>query len=199
MLLGTPRLLLRQVTPADAELLRTLDADPAVMHFVSGGRPTSLSAVTDWVIPRMQAQARDHGTGMWLLFPSPGQSAPADTFLGWVTLRTPRHSRRYEAELSYRLRREAWGRGYAAEASAAVIARAFTTTPINRIFAGTHVNHTASRSVMNQLGMRLAADTDAQGLADPDAVVEYELLRDNWMAARGRHAAAPLGRHARPA
>lgn len=189
---GTPRLRLRPVTPDDAGRLAALDADPEVMRFVSGGAPTDPRHVRDWVIPRMQAQHRDHGTGMWLIF-----AAGDGDFLGWVTVRTPRHSRAGEAELSYRLARSAWGHGYAAEASAAVIARAFTDTPVERIFAGTHVGHRASRRVMERLGMRLAADTDVTGLDDPDAVVEYELLRDHWAASRGRHAAPYSARHAR--
>ncbi len=164
------------------------------MRFVSGGSPTSARHVTDWVIPRMQAQQHEHGTGMWLIFPA---GTGDDGFLGWVTLRTPRHSGPGEAELSYRLARSAWGRGYAAEASAAVIARAFTATGVERIFAGTHIGHHASRRVMERLGMRLAADTDPAGLDDPDAVVEYELLRGQWSATRGRHCAPHTARHSR--
>lgn len=199
MLLNTARLNLRPVENSDADRLRALDADPAVMRFVSGGPATSAATLTEWVIPRMQVQQRDHGTGMWLLSSPGSPGADGDGFLGWVQLRTPRHSRAGELELSYRLRRPAWGHGYASEAAAALIAVMFTSTGTTRIFAGTHVVHSASRRVMERLGMRLAADSDAVDLTRPDAVVEYEILREQWLTTRGRGAARASGAAARPA
>ncbi len=182
VLLHTRRLRLRPVTPADVDLLTRLDADPEVMRFVSGGPATGRATIADWVIPRMQAQHREYGTGMWLLSPLGDDEA----FAGWIQLRTPRHGGTDELELSYRLPRDAWGRGYAAEAANALIAMMFTQTPTTRIFAGTHVVHTASVRVMEKLGMRLAADSAAVDLTGPDAVVEYEILREQWQATRGR-------------
>lgn len=191
MLLNTARLRLRPVEPTDLHRLTALDADPEVMRFVSGGPATSEATIADWVIPRMQSQQREHGTGMWVLSavaPPEGTPAGGGDFLGWVQLRTPRHSAAGELELSYRLHRWAWGHGYASEAAAALIAVMFTGTGATRIFAGTHVVHTASRRVMERLGMRLAADTDAAALTRPEAVVEYELLREQWLSTRGRGA-----------
>lgn len=182
MLLHTRRLRLRPVVPDDLDRLVELDADPAVMRFVSGGPATSRQTIAEWVIPRMQAQYREYGTGMWIVSPD---EAPADV-LGWVQVRTPRHSDAGELELSYRLRRSAWGHGYVTEASHALITLMFSDTPATRIFAGTHVGHAASRAVMEKLGMRLAASTDVRALTSPDSVVEYELLRQHWLATRGR-------------
>ena len=180
MLLNTDRLLLRPVQPTDRDLLVALDADPEVMRFVSGGPATSPETVAEWIIPRTQEQQRAHGTGMWLQFTGAGE------FAGWVQLRTPRHSSAAELELSYRLPRGMWGHGYAAEGAAALVSVMFTTTDTQRIFAGTHMVHGASRRVMERLGMRLAADSDATALGHPDAMVEYEILRHQWAATRGR-------------
>lgn len=186
--LFTSRLSLRPVDSADADLLIALDADAEVMRYVSGGVPTPPTTITDWVIPRMQAQQREYGTGMWLLF-----DVDTADFAGWVQLRTPRHSGTPELELSYRLPRAVWGRGLASEAAGALIAAIFTSTPTSRIFAGTDVDHHSSRRVLERLGMRLAADTDVAALTQPDACVEYEILRDGWATGRGRGA---LGRAA---
>lgn len=180
-----------------------LDADPAVMRFVSGGAATGTAEIADWVIPRMQAAQREHGTGMWVLHLRAGTvDDGADfhngaDFVGWVQLRTPRHSRAAELELSYRLRRRHWGRGLAAEASAALIAVLFAESEVDRIFASTHPANTASRRVMEKLGMRLAAGTGADGRyfdatgsdGSGEADVEYELLREQWLVTRGRAAA----------
>lgn len=152
------------------------------MRFVSGGTSTSAATIADWVIPRMQVQQRDHGTGMWLIL---AHTASFDDgadgrFAGWVQLRTPRHSAGSELELSYRLRRAAWGRGYAAEASQTLIDSIFRARPIDRVFAGTQLGHTASRRVLERLGMRLSADTDLRLLTSPESLIEYELLRTMW-------------------
>ena len=169
------------------------------MRFVSGGAATGTAEIADWVIPRMQAAQREHGTGMWVLHLRAGAGDEAADFVGWVQLRTPRHSRAAELELSYRLRRRHWGRGLAAEASAALIAVLFAESEVDRIFASTHPANTASRRVMEKLGMRLAAGTGADGryfdAAEPaesvdgaEADVEYELLREQWLLTRGRAA-----------
>ena len=38
--LETKRLILRRFTPDDVDLVTALDADPAVMRYINGGRPT---------------------------------------------------------------------------------------------------------------------------------------------------------------
>ncbi|ALG84957.1 GNAT family N-acetyltransferase [Gordonia phthalatica] len=193
--IGTRRLRLRPVAPADAALLRTLDADPEVMRFVSGGEATPLSSIVDWVIPRSQAQFREHGTGLWLAF-----DRRTERMAGWVWLRLPRHSAVPELELSYRLARESWHRGLATEAARALIDLAFTTTDTGRVFASTHPDNIRSQRVMQKLGMRLATEGLRREQFDDGFTgqdVEYELVRNDWVRNRvpGRHAAT--GRHHR--
>ncbi|MFT4088220.1 MAG: GNAT family N-acetyltransferase [Gordonia sp. (in: high G+C Gram-positive bacteria)] len=188
MVIDSRQLSLHPVSAADLDDLVRLDSDPEVMRFVSGGPATPVATIADWIIPRAVAQQHEYGTGMWIV-----RRRDDQRFAGWVQLRTPRHSSACELELSYRLGRNHWGRGYATEASAALIAAMFTSTPAQRIFASTHIAHTSSRRVMEKLGMRLAAATrlpDEDGDGEPDDV-EFELLREHWLARRGRHAAAP--------
>ena len=167
---------------------------PSVMHFVTGGEPTSREEIADWVIPRSQAQFAAHGAGMWT-----ARLRRTDEFVGWVQLRRPRHTVDDELELSYRLARSHWGRGLATEAASALIAVAFCSTDTRRIFAGTHLDHAASQAVMRRLGMRLAPSSlSLDGLSGgaPDGDVEYEILREQWSATRGRHTSStPAGRH----
>ena len=58
------------------------------------------------------------------------------------------------AELGYRLRREAWGQGYATEGSQALLDHAFHTLGLPRVWAVTMAVNTGSRAVMSRLGMR---------------------------------------------
>lgn len=197
--IGTQRLRLRPVVLSDAPLLARLDSDREVMRFVSGGEPTPTATIVDWVIPRSQAQFRDHDTGLWVAF-----DRRTEAFAGWVWLRLPRHSPLIELELSYRLPRESWHRGLATEAASALMAFAFTATDTERVFASTHPDNVRSQRVMQKLGMRLAAGhlTPEQfddGFTGSD--VEYEVLRNDWRRQRGpAHALPPDSRttHAAP-
>lgn len=179
------------MAPHDAPLLHGLDADPVVMEFVTGGEATAPAMITDWVIPRSQAQFRECGTGLWVAF-----DRRTRLFTGWVWLRAPRHSAVPELELSYRLRRESWHRGLATEAASALISVAFTETGTERIFASTHPDNMRSQRVMQKLGMRLAAEHLRREQFDDGFTghdVEYEICRADWLRTRRPAAVAPSG------
>lgn len=186
MVIDTPRLALAPVTDRDVDDLCRLDADRAVMRFVNGGIPTPRRDVADWVIPRAQAEFAAHGTGLWTI-----RRHADGSFVGWVSLRTPRHSNQDELELSYRLRTDGWGRGVATEATLALVTMAFDDLGTHRIFASTLAANTASRRVMQKLGMRLSAIhiSDEQILSGFEREeVEYELMRTHWFGRIPRHA-----------
>ncbi|MFT4126213.1 MAG: GNAT family N-acetyltransferase [Gordonia sp. (in: high G+C Gram-positive bacteria)] len=172
----TRRMQLRPVDRRDIDDLVGLDADPAVMRFVNGGQATPRTTVEDWVLPRALTEfAAGHG-GMWVAV-----DQRYGAFLGWLWLRAPRHSNRPELELSYRLRREYWGRGLATEAARAALGLAFDEFAAGRVFASTMATHISSRRVMEKLGMRICSIHLSGG--EPGAAiseVEYEVLRADW-------------------
>ena len=49
--LETDRLFLRPFTAADADLLIELDSDPAVMRYLTGGKPTPPQDVRERILP----------------------------------------------------------------------------------------------------------------------------------------------------
>jgi RimJ/RimL family protein N-acetyltransferase len=49
--LETGRLILRRFTPDDVDLVTALDADPAVMRYINGGRPTPRDEIRDDYLP----------------------------------------------------------------------------------------------------------------------------------------------------
>ena len=118
-LLVTERMRLRHVTAADADLLVALDADPEVMHFITGGRTTPREEVVDDVLPAFLAHYE-----RWTWYGFFLAHARADgEFLGWFHLRP--HGDDDDPELGYRLRRAAWGRGLASEGAQALVDLAF--------------------------------------------------------------------------
>lgn len=179
----TRRLRLRPVETSDVDALVLLDSDPEVMRFVSGGRPTPRAEISDWVVPRARAELRTGRGGMWIAIDQRYQA-----FLGWVLLRAPRHSQRSEMELSYRLRRDTWGRGLATEAARAVVGVAFDELHTERVFASTTLRNSSSRRVMEKLAMRVSSvracsvDEIGPGAREHSGELEYELLRHHWEA-----------------
>ena len=58
-------------------------------------------------------------------------------------------------ELGYRLRRAAWGHGYATEGSIALVDKGFAEFGIERIVGWTMAVNTRSRRVLEKTGLRL--------------------------------------------
>ncbi|MGI5150482.1 GNAT family N-acetyltransferase [Plantactinospora sp. CA-294935] len=188
--LTTPRLVLREFTGADVDNLVALDADPEVMYFINGGRPTPREYVEQVVLPRWLRYYRESpGLGFWAV-----EERASGEFLGWFHLRPGEGHPADEPELGYRLRRSAWGRGYATEGSRALIDKAFAEQGVRRVLAETMVVNTASRRVMEKSGLRLVrvfhADWPDRIPGDEHGDVEYALDRADWQRQR---AAGPDG------
>jgi RimJ/RimL family protein N-acetyltransferase len=191
--LTTDRMVLRRFTQGDAERLLALDADPEVMRFL--GPVKSRAEIEAGVLPRfLSCHARHPGFGYWA-----AQDQAGDELIGWFGLRPVAPGRAWiddwpEASpgdtavvaLGYRLRRDAWGRGYGTEGARALVSRAFTEQGVSRVVATTMAVNTRSRRVLEKAGLR---HTRTVHLPWPDPLpgtehgeVEYELGRDDWSA-----------------
>jgi RimJ/RimL family protein N-acetyltransferase len=183
VVLETGRLVLRRLTPADADWLVELDSDPAVMRFITGGRATPRREIEDEILPAFLAyDTRGSGYGFWAAFERRGGD-----FVGWFHLRPRSGGPHDQPELGYRLRRAAWGRGYASEGSRALVRRAFEELGAARVVAETMAVNAASRRVMEHAGLRYVRSFH-QPWPDPiegDELgdVEYAITRDEWLAA----------------
>jgi RimJ/RimL family protein N-acetyltransferase len=173
-------LVLRRFTEDDVDDLVELDGDPEVMHFINGGRPTSRHEIETDVLPAfLDYYERFGGYGFWAaLEKSTGR------FVGWFHFRPAAADRPNEVELGYRLRRSAWGKGYATEGSRALIEKGFAEFGVQRVVAFTMVVNVASRRVLEKAGLRLVR-TFHQPWPDyiegeEEGDVEYALLRTEW-------------------
>jgi RimJ/RimL family protein N-acetyltransferase len=172
--LRTPRLILRRFTTGDVDNLVELDRDPQVMRFLTGGKPTPRPIVENTVLPRILDEYERLGGLGWFA------AEHAGAFVGWMALRPPGPDRLDEAELGYRLHRAVWGRGLATEGSRALVHKAFTELGVRRVFATTMAVNTASRRVMERVGLvhvrtfHLHFDDPIPGTEHGE--VEYELL-----------------------
>jgi RimJ/RimL family protein N-acetyltransferase len=178
--LVTDRLVLRRFTIADADNLVSLDADPEVMRFITGGIPTSRTEILDEVLPAFLGYyQRYEGYGFWAAI-----EKETGEFLGWFHFRPRAGAAPGEVELGYRLRKSAWGKGYATEGSRALIRAGFTQFGVRRVVAETMAVNLASRRVMEKAGLTLVRTfhqpwphpIDGDQFGD----VEYALDRAGW-------------------
>jgi RimJ/RimL family protein N-acetyltransferase len=178
--LATDRLVLRRFTIADAGNLVSLDADPEVMRFITGGIPTSRTEILDEVLPAFLGYyQRYEGYGFWAAI-----EKETGEFLGWFHFRPRAGAAPGEVELGYRLRKSAWGQGYATEGSRALIRAGFTQFGVQRVVAETMAVNLASRRVMEKAGLTLVRTfhqpwpfpIDGDQFGD----VEYALDRAGW-------------------
>jgi RimJ/RimL family protein N-acetyltransferase len=64
--LTTARLSLRRFTAADEDNLVSLNSDPEVMRYITGGQPTSREQIRDEIIPfHLAAYGKHPGFGTW--------------------------------------------------------------------------------------------------------------------------------------
>ena len=178
--LETERLVLRRFTEADADNLFELEGDPEVMRFLTGGRPTPREVIRTETLPRfLHYYERLEGFGFWAVI-----EKVTGEFLGWFEFRPPEGGGPGEVELGYRLRRSAWGKGYATEGSRALIRKGFTELGVRRVVAETMAVNTASRRVMKKAGLRLVR-TFYRSWPEPiegaeQGEVEYALRKADW-------------------
>lgn len=181
--LTTDRMRLRQFTVADLDNLHALDADPAVMRLLTNGVPTPLPVIRDEILPGiLRTYERSERHGRWA-----AEHLPTGDFLGWFSLDLPAGDPD-QAELGYRLRRAAWGHGYATEGARALVHAAFSRLGLRRVYAETMAVNTASRRVLEKAGLRyvrtfhLEFDDPIPGTEHGE--VEYSIERDTWLSAR---------------
>lgn len=178
--LETRRLVLRQFTAADVDNLVELDADPEVMRYVTGGLPTPRQEIEQVILPDWLAYyAESSHLGFWA-----AEEKATGQFIGWFHFRPGDGHADDEPELGYRLRRSAWGKGYATEGCRALIDDGFAKRGVRRVFAETMVVNAASRRVMEKCGLRQVrvfhGDWPYRIPGDEHGDVEYVLERADW-------------------
>ncbi|MEV0603407.1 GNAT family N-acetyltransferase [Streptomyces sp. NPDC050315] len=176
VLLETERLRLRAFTGADLDNLRDLHRDSQVMRFLDAGHPTPELLVTQY--------ARPAHFGYWA-----AEERATGAFLGWFEFRPTdengERERTAEVELGYRLRRAAWGKGYATEGARALVDRGFGEWGVERVMATTMAVNTGSRRVLEKCGLRYVR-TFHEEWAEPlpgaeHGDVEYALMVGEWV------------------
>jgi RimJ/RimL family protein N-acetyltransferase len=188
--LETERLTLRQFTKDDADNLFELDSDIEVIRFanigvIKGGKPldTDYETIRNRTLPRfLQYYQKYEGYGFWAAI-----EKSSNQFIGWFHFRPALDSQLnlnsglYEAsdiELGYRLRKAAWGKGYATEGSRALILKGFSELGTQRVVSSALATNAASIRVMEKAGLKFERKYLLQEI--DREVVKYALNKDKF-------------------
>ncbi|MFW5679073.1 MAG: GNAT family N-acetyltransferase [Pseudomonadota bacterium] len=145
--LTTARLTLRPPVPADGAAHAAMHADPEVMaHFQATLEGDAHAAF----MARAQAHRERHGFGFWTV-----ERRSDGAVAGLVGLLVPTFEAPFTpcVEISWRLARPFWGKGYALEAAAACLAFGFEDLALEEIVGFTVPANRRSWRLMEQLWM----------------------------------------------
>ncbi len=154
----TDRLRIRSWSDDDADALHAIYGDAETMRYIgTSGRPTPDVAATRRVMGALRRHESLHGFTIWPVDGLDGDRLIAVAGLTWVQTHGP------EVEAAYLVRRDRWGRGYAAEALRAILAAGRDQLGLERIVALAYADNHASRRVMEKAGMRADGTMAAYG------------------------------------
>jgi RimJ/RimL family protein N-acetyltransferase len=169
----TARLLLRHWREEDRAPFAEMGADAAVMeHF-----PALLSrAASDRFVDRVGSLLEGRGWGLWAV-----EELATGRFIGFTGLHVPDFEAPFlpATEIGWRLRRDAWGHGYATEAARGVLAVAFDDLERDQLVSFTAVPNVRSLAVMRRIGMSTdpSEDFDHPAIAAGSPVRRHVLFR----------------------
>ena len=146
-MLETERLILRMLTPDDAEVLYHIYHEPDVLQYFTQGPPESIDAGRA-AIQRHLLHHEQHGFGLWATV-----LRESGELIGRCGLLAQQLDGVAEIEVAYLLSRRFWGRGLASEAARAIRDFAFHTLNRSHLVSIIHPRNLASKRVATAIGM----------------------------------------------
>ncbi len=150
--------------------------------------PSVLTRVeSDELIASIEARFTRDGFGLWAL-----ELRESGDLLGFTGLSVVPFAEHFTpaVEVGWRLRRSAWGSGYATEAARASLAFGFGELGLAEVVSFTTIANTRSRAVMERLGMSRSPRDDFEHPLVPSdsplrAHVLYRLDASDWRRGGG--------------
>lgn len=181
----TDRLRLREWDEADEQPFYAVMNDPLVMEYLGG-----VQTPEQWhaAFERLLGYQRDLGFTFWLI-----ERRSDGVILGLCGLKRcnspgsgPLEG---QVEIAWRLRSDAWGKGYAKEAAIAALDLAFERFAAPFVVALTVPGNVHSSGLMERLGMTRRRDLDFVGGFSPAGprdheIIVYRMDPADWPAAR---------------
>ncbi|RED15747.1 GNAT family N-acetyltransferase [Parasphingopyxis lamellibrachiae] len=184
-IIETDRLILRDWRDADREpMFRHCNSQPNVMRFLLG---VQTRVKTDKMIDKFIRWQGEYGHTFWAV-----ERKDDGELLGFCGLKRINDDGVLPdpgtMEIGWRLREDAWGRGYAREAAAASMSYAFDTFDPDFVSAFTVKGNAGSWGLMKRLGMVRREDLDHwydEWGPDLGNGIVYRITREDWAGKHG--------------
>ena len=182
--LETERLVLRDWREPDWPIFWRHTNTPAVMRWLGGVADEAGMALGR---ARLESCRREHGHTFWVVERKADGGVLAGELLGFCGLKRANQQGGPigDVEIGWRLREDAWGRGYAREAAEASMAAGFETFGAPHIIALTVEGNAPSWGLMRRLGMQRRPELDFPSTdfeAAGGTIIAYAITRDAWAA-----------------
>jgi RimJ/RimL family protein N-acetyltransferase len=184
--LETERIILRDWRDEDWPEFFRLTNTPSVMRWLGGVMDEPAQAAQR---ARVAKCAADYGHCFWAVEHKMDGGRLSGELLGFCGLKradAPGCPVAGQFEVGWRLREDAWGKGYAREAATASLDTGFRRFGAEEIFALTVIQNSASWGLMERLGMRRRAELDfPDERYEPEIrdTIVYSIARGEWTGA----------------
>ena len=181
--LKSERLLLRPVRETDLDVEVEMGTDPEVMKYI-GELETREKIVQD--MPKFVRRCAGGCIGIWCVLERSTEEKLGTAIL--LPLPIEEDDTNWdlvvgdelpdcEIEIGYMLKRSAWGRGYATEATKRLLKFAFEETPLEELVATIDPENTASRRVLEKCGLVYEGIRQAYAVDCPG----FRITRQQWL------------------
>lgn len=168
-MIETERLIIRPWRDGDrAEYIASCNTEAVTVHL---GGPSTIEDI-DAALGRIAKSQEEHGFCFWAV--ERKSDARLMGYCGLKFTNLPGTPVENDIEIGWRLREDAWGRGYAREAATAVLAWAWRHLDVARVVSFTVPANEASWRVIEGIGMKRRPDLD---FAHPAFAGDHPLSR----------------------
>ncbi len=174
-MLETDRLILRPLREKDIEAIYAMRSDADVMRFIR--EPQNRIESANWV-ELVSSRWKDERIGFCAILEKPSKK-----FVGWCGIWRLKETE--ELEIGYAVAKQFWGKGLATEAALVFLDYAFEKLEPEKIVAVARPENTASRRVMEKLGMNFVGT----GIFYDQELVQYAITREEYARNRKTYAA----------
>ncbi len=141
------RLVFRDWHEEDLDVFRKMNSDRQVMEYF----PHTLShAETDLLYKKIRQEFEEYDYGLYAV-----EVKDANEFIGFIGFHWATIQLGFGPfiEIGWRLKKEAWGKGYATEGAKKCLSHGFNCLGFNEIYSFTAKVNTRSENVMKKIGM----------------------------------------------
>lgn len=144
--LKTKRLSIQQLTENDFEAFHAINSNPEVMKFIKNGKPKTEKENQDEFKKIRENYKKCHELGYWGIVESISKK-----IIGIASLKAGKHSK--NLELGYKFNSNSWGKGFATEATIALLNYGFFKLNQEELAALTYIDNKKSIHVLEKVGM----------------------------------------------